>query len=717
MKKLLFIFIFLGLLIPTTKATHIVGGELNYLYLGNDEYEIRLTVYRDCWNGVPPFDDPAALGVFDTNNILLQTIYMDFVFLDTLPLTINSPCVLPPTNVCYEVTTYIDTITLPPIPGGYQLAYQRCCRNMTILNIVSPNATGATYYATVPDTSIEVINSNPIFNDWPPPFICSSLPFTFDHSATDPDGDSLYYELFQPFHGANQTVPMPQPPNNPPYPLVTWNPPYSTIDMLGGAIPLVINPTTGLLTATPGPLGQFVVGMKVSEYRNGIFLSETKRDFQFNVVPCGNITVAALVAPSFSCESFTATFVNNSSGAGSYLWDFGDGTTISDTSSSFTPSYTYPDTGTYIVTLVAYSALNPACNDTSYGTVTILPEFIQNMSFLIEACTQDVLFNANTSLDSTGNVIFDWDFGNGVGNSFTQNPTYTYPDTGTYTVTLISYSPTNPGCNDTGTVTITVFPEFTLNGTLNDLPCSPNVNFSGNSSYDGLYPVNYFWDFGVLPIAIDTANISNPTYTYPGPGTYTQTLIAYTDSPACGDTTQLQVVIYPDFTFSYDIKDIRCTYGVEFIASSSLDGVVATSYNWIFGDGSSSTTPADTHIYAASGNYDVSITINTANGCVDSYSTIIEKIALAEVFVPNAFTPNGDRENDVLFVRGGIDELSFKIYNRWGELVFETEDQSIGWDGTYKGNPVDPGVFVYHLISKCSENEEIFKKGNVTVIR
>jgi gliding motility-associated-like protein len=717
MKKLLFIIIFLGLLIPITKATHIVGGELNYLYLGNDEYQIRLTVYRDCWNGVPPFDDPAALGVFDTNNVLLQTIYMDFVFLDTLPLTINSPCVLPPINVCYEVTTYIDTITLPPIPGGYQLAYQRCCRNQTILNIVSPNATGATYYATVQDTSIEVINSNPIFNDWPPPFICSSLPFTFDHSATDPDGDSLYYELFQPFHGANQTVPMPQPPNNPPYPLVTWNPPYSTIDMLGGTAPLVINPTTGLLTATPGPLGQFVVGMKVSEYRNGVFLSETKRDFQFNVVPCGNITVAALVAPNFSCESYTATFANNSSGAGSYLWDFGDGTTTLDTSSSFTPSYTYPDTGTYIVTLVAYSSLNPACNDTSYGTVTILPEFIQNMSFLIEACTQDVLFNSTTSLDSTGNVIFDWDFGNGVGNSSTQNPSYTYPDTGTYTVTLISYSPTNPGCNDTGTVTITVFPEFTINGTLNDVPCSPNVNFSGNSSYDGLYPVNYFWDFGVLPIATDTANISNPTYTYPGPGTYTQTLIAYTDSPACGDTSQLQVIIYPDFTFSYDVKDIRCTYGVEFTASSSLDGVVATSYNWIFGDGSSSTSPVDTHIYAASGNYDISITVNTANGCVDSYSTTIEKIALAEVFVPNAFTPNGDRENDVLFVRGGIDELSFKIYNRWGELVFETEDQSIGWDGTYKGNPVDPGVFVFHLVTNCSENEERFKKGNVTVIR
>ncbi len=717
MKKLFFVIALITFLVPTTKATHIVGGELNYLYLGNDNYEIRLTVYRDCWNGVPPFDDPAALGVFDTNNVLLQTIYMSFISLDTLPLTINSPCVLPPTNVCYEVTTYIDTINLPPIPGGYQLAYQRCCRNQTILNIISPNATGATYYATVPDTIVEVINSNPIFNAWPPPFICSSLPFSFDHSATDPDGDSLYYELFQPFHGASQAVPMPQPPNNPPYPLVNWNAPYNTLDMLGGAVPLSIDPTTGLLTATPGPLGQFVVGMKVSEYRNGVFLSETKRDFQFNVVPCGNVTVAALVAPNFSCESFTAGFTNNSTGAGSYLWDFGDGTTTTDTSSAFTPSYTYPDTGTYTVTLVAFSSLNPACNDTSYGTVTILPEFIQNMNFNNEPCTQNVLFDANTSLDSTGSVVFDWNFGDGSGISNLQNPTYTYPDTGTYTITLISYSPTNTGCNDTGTVTVTVFPEFTLNGVLNDTPCSPDVNFFGNSSYDGLYPVNYFWDFGVTTTTSDTSNNANPNYTYPGPGVYNPVLIAYTDSPACGDTSQLQVIIYPDFTFSYDIKDIKCTYGVLFEASSSLDGVVTTNYNWNFGDGSSSTAPVDTHFYAGSGNYDVSITVNTANGCTDSYTRTLEKSALAEVFVPNAFTPNGDRENDVLYVRGGIDEMSFKIYDRWGELVFETEDQSIGWDGTYKGNPVDPGVFVYHLSTRCSDAEEVFKKGNVTVIR
>jgi gliding motility-associated-like protein len=82
------------------------------------------------------------------------------------------------------------------------------------------------------------------------------------------------------------------------------------------------------------------------------------------------------------------------------------------------------------------------------------------------------------------------------------------------------------------------------------------------------------------------------------------------------------------------------------------------------------------------------------------------------------FTPNGDKENDVLYLRGrNVEVMHLKIYNRWGELVFETDKQTVGWDGTYNGKPVDPAVFVYHLSVKCVDGQEFFKKGNVTVIR
>ena len=102
------IFIFLMLLnsfiiSEEAKATHIVGGELNYQYLGNNIYRIWLTVYRDCYNGVPPFDNPASIGVFDAgNNALIFERLLTRNPSDTIPPTINSPCFIPPTNVCYE---------------------------------------------------------------------------------------------------------------------------------------------------------------------------------------------------------------------------------------------------------------------------------------------------------------------------------------------------------------------------------------------------------------------------------------------------------------------------------------------------------------------------------------------------------------------------------------------------------------------------------------
>jgi gliding motility-associated-like protein len=88
------------------------------------------------------------------------------------------------------------------------------------------------------------------------------------------------------------------------------------------------------------------------------------------------------------------------------------------------------------------------------------------------------------------------------------------------------------------------------------------------------------------------------------------------------------------------------------------------------------------------------------------------------IFVPNAFSPNGDLINDKMFVRGeNILEMDFKIFDRWGELVFETADQSVGWDGTFKGEKLDPDVYVYHLKVICVDGQENLIKGNITLMR
>lgn len=114
--------------------------------------------------------------------------------------------------------------------------------------------------------------------------------------------------------------------------------------------------------------------------------------------------------------------------------------------------------------------------------------------------------------------------------------------------------------------------------------------------------------------------------------------------------------------------------------------------------------------------------IVTDGPCLQTYSIQVDvysdKCSPSDFFVPNVFTPNGDGQNDRLFVRGNnIADLHFVVYNRWGEMVFETYLQSEGWDGTYKGRMLDAGVYAWYFKTKCMNGAEVIKKGNVSVLR
>src|SRR5690606_32414595 len=141
-------------------------------------------------------------------------------------------------------------------------------------------------------------------------------------------------------------------PNAPPYFPVTWSGSYNTSNMLGTTPPMSIDPNTGQLTVTPATLGQFVVGIRVREYRNGVLIGETRRDYQFNVVSCTFDVVSVFTAPVYNCTD-TIFFYNSSQGAAFYEWDFGDTLTTTDTSSQAEPFYVYPGSGEYFISLVA----------------------------------------------------------------------------------------------------------------------------------------------------------------------------------------------------------------------------------------------------------------------------------------------------------------------------------------------------------------------------
>jgi len=389
------------------KATHIVGGEMNYTCLGNDQYEITLTIFRDCFNGDPNawFDNPASIGVFNRENELLQEVLVPLMNNDTLNPILSGECFVVPPSVCVHTTTYRTTITLPPIIGGYQLAYQRCCRNQTIVNIVEPLATGATYGVTISEQALLECNSNPKFQEWPPLYICVDQPISFDQSAIDLDGDSIVYRLCTPLQGANQTIPQPQPPNPPPYQPITWiDPPYSVDNMLNGAPggePLQINSETGLLTGLPNTIGQFVVGICVEEYRDGRLISTTRRDFQYNVGICGQ-SVSSFFAPEIQCDDLTVEFDNTSEGANDYLWIFSDQNGVLETTTEVNPIYTFPNTGDYEVMLIAEPG--ESCQDTFIQQLQLKTNtLVSDFDLEVDRCS-DTLFLAvqDLSVDPEG---------------------------------------------------------------------------------------------------------------------------------------------------------------------------------------------------------------------------------------------------------------------------------------------------------------------------
>lgn len=291
-------------------ATHIVGGEMRYECLGfnsqtmQGQYFITLKVYRDCYNGVPWFDNPASIGVYSAvQGQLVTELQVSPLSNDTIPVTINQPCVLDPNGICVNVARYQTTVTLPYLPEGYIFVYQRCCRNEIINNIPSPAETGATYQLFMSGEAQLAANICPFWNAYPPVTVCLGKPLSHDHSAYDENGDSLVYSFCAPLKGGTVLAPQPVPPLGPPYEPIAFDTSYSATNPMGGNPIISIDPATGLITGTPDRLGNFVIGVCCREYRNGVLFSEFTRDFQYIVSSCNQSRLLLQLDNSVPCDT------------------------------------------------------------------------------------------------------------------------------------------------------------------------------------------------------------------------------------------------------------------------------------------------------------------------------------------------------------------------------------------------------------------------------
>ncbi len=602
--KIWVLFLFVFIIHGNASSTHIVGGELSYECLGNNDYRITLKVYRDCFNGQAPFDNPAHVGIFDGSGSLFTTLDLGFPGSANVPPVLISPCLIPPGNVCVEEAVYQGTINLPPSANGYTLVYQRCCRNGTISNLINPNDVGSTYTASIPGTSLALCNSSPSFNNFPPIFLCANVPINFDHSATDADGDSLVYFICSPFDGGSSFNPAPNPPDPPPYINVPFSAPYSASNPLGGNPPLFINQQTGLLTGTPTTAGQFVVGICVSEYRNGVLISTSRRDFQFNIVIC-QAAIASIPSQTIFCDGYTVNFNGTSINGNSYFWNFGDPGTLGDTANTANAQYTYSDSGTYTVMLVAY---DPAgnCYDTAYSVFEVYPllepAFINPGAQCIAGNSFD--FNAGGSFDASAS--FFWNFGSGL-SSTNQNPVgITYGTTGAFPVELTI---SQFGCSETFVDTIRILdPPQAIIGIENQYCAGTNISFQNNS----INSDRWRWDFGIPNLQADTSGLFQPVYSFQDTGIYSVSLIAFNEG--CSDTNEVDFYVYPLLSPEIIGAGDACldVNSFDFVASGSFTS--DATFLWDFGPTANPTSSAARNpqdvVFQQLGNYVVSLNIS-----------------------------------------------------------------------------------------------------------
>lgn len=572
------------------KASHIIGGDIYYDYLGGNNYRFYVSLYRDCLSTGAAYDDPAYLAIYNQDNFLIQNVAIGFPGSTQLPVIFNNPCVTPPNNICTEVATYVTTVNLPPAVGGYVISYQRCCRGPNIANLVNPDDTGITLTCRVPGVNTGANqNSSPRFTNYPPLLLCNNDDLIFDHSATDPDGDQLVYSLVAPFQGGGPPPnAQPNPASPPNYMPVIWNTGFSTANPLGPGATIAINSTTGLLTASPNLLGRFVVGIQVQEIRNGVVINQTVRDFIFQVFNC-DLQLEALLPtqdqlPGFVsfCSGLQVNFANNSYGGTNYSWDFGVPGINTDVSNVFAPSFTYPAPGIYNATLV----VNPGwpCTDTAVMVINVNNELEVNYTTQDSLCIFGNSFDFSANANTNQPVDYSWSFGSsgspttGTGQNVND---VSFSSTGHISVTLQGQ---NGVCIDTYVDSVFIFPEPIAEIVVPDLvQCIGfDIDFGNNSQNSVIYE----WDFGVPGTNQDVSNAAAPNYVYPGPGTYTVMLVAGS-TPECKDTIYQDIELNIPLEVAFTTQDSMCITNNSFDFDGTVSGPVDAIYTWNFGPNAS----------------------------------------------------------------------------------------------------------------------------------
>lgn len=458
--------------------------------------------------------------------------------------------------------------------------------------------------------------------------------------------------------------------------------------------------------------------------KNGCNEAAVKIIFQFAGVAAGLKSVTHGRGDSVGCIPLAVTFSDTIRNAKSYIWNFGDGTVLKTTDN--TVDHTYTAVGDYMVMLVAIDSNSCNVADTAYRLIEARnnPAYLDFRYDKDGPCDQFNYIFTNLSTHAPGapdfvDTSFTWNFGDGSANvrgGLVDKPTHAYSSPGPYNVTL-TLADTNYCNYPTDTVKLLyVAQNVKAQFTTPAFGCAPYTAIFTNTSVAGQ---KYYWNFGDGS-PIDSADLS-PTHLYPNVGQYTVTLTAV-DSATCNITDTytftLTVQAKPVAGFTYSPLPPPPPNTPTIFTDASTPGV---RYVWIFGDGDTTVkTVPDTviHQYNKTDTFRACLIVTNESGCMDTVCHDVPALINPLLDVPNAFTPGRFGQNGIVKVVGfGIQRMIWRIYNRWGQMVFQSNDKNIGWDGTYRGQLQPMDVYGYTLEVEYSDGSHATKKGDITLIR
>jgi len=530
-------------------ATHSMGLDLTYRCVGNNQYEINLTFYRDCNGiGVPQATSVSWSAACGSGSLSLPQISMEEIT-PACANIVGTACNGGSGIYGIEKYEYQGILTLPAGCTDVTLSYSNCCRNNAITTLSSPG--GERIYVESQIVDAALCNNSPIFTNDPVPFGCVGQPVFYNHGASDVDGDNLVYSLVDCMDDATTTV--------------GYAAGYNATSPLSTTNGVTVDAATGAISFTPSMAQVGVFCVAVKEYRNGVLIGEIVRDIQFTAVNCSNnvptlsgvnnttdYTASATVGTQLCFDMISSDLDANQS---TFLsWNNGiAGATFTASAANFavgtfcwTP--TASDVGTHTFTVIVSDDFCPIVGQNTYTfTITVQGNSVPCDSLDINiVSTSDVTCSSSDGgavlLATNGVAPYNYQLVNWTTGEFFTNTTGVFNTLtpGSYSVWVEDANGCTPACSGhTFVIGGNVVP-LTVAAVAEDVPCPSNsTNVMDSTNSGGSVTVTSTGGTAPYLYSIDGVNFQNSGF-FGNLGTGTYAVIVM-DANGCSSTATATV--------------------------------------------------------------------------------------------------------------------------------------------------------------------------------